>query len=592
MKNVNVNTVDMVNIKINGISCCAPAGSTILDAAHTAGIAIPTLCYLKELNAIGACRICVVEVKGAKNLVPACVYPIAEGMEIYTNTEKVQASRRTNLKLILSTHNQTCLTCCRSGNCELQRLCREYGVDNQMAFEGEKIDYRPDDSAVHMVRDNSKCIMCRRCAAVCSVAQGVACIGPSGRGFTTHIGPSFDAALDTTTCIHCGQCIIACPTGALYGKDSTARVWAALNDPAKHVVIQTAPSVRAGLGEMFNLPIGTNVEGKMIAALRRMGFDAVFDTDFAADLTIMEEGTEFLHRLQNGGTLPLITSCCPGWVKYCEIFFPDFIPNLSTCKSPQQMFGAMAKTYYAQKIGWDPKDIFVVSVMPCTAKKFEITREDQCAAGEGIPDVDAALTTRGLGAMIQRAGLLFTELPEEEFDPALGIATGAGHIFGASGGVMEAALRTASELLTGKELEKVEFQEVRGAHGVKEAVYKIAGKSVRVCVLSGTGNAKKVLEDIRAGKRQYDFIEIMACPGGCVNGGGQPLQPSVIRNFRSVSAMRSEALYNEDANMTLRKSHKNPLIREIYRTYLGEAGGEIAHKLLHTSYVDRSGLSK
>ena len=567
MKRVNVNTVDMVNIKINGIACRAPAGSTILDAAHAAGIAIPTLCYLKELNAIGACRICVVEVKGAKNLVPACVYPIAEGMEIQTNTEKVQASRRTNLKLILSTHNQTCLTCYRSGYCELQRLCREYGVDNQMAFEGERINYQPDESSIHMIRDNSKCIMCRRCSAVCSVAQGVACIGPSGRGFSTHIGPSFDAALDTTTCIHCGQCIIACPTGALYGKDSTERVWAAINDPAKHVVIQTAPSVRAGLGEMF-------------------------DTDFSADLTIMEEGTEFLHRLQNGGTFPLITSCCPGWVKYCETFFPDFISNLSTCKSPQQMFGAMVKTYYAQKMGWDPKDVFVVSVMPCTAKKFEITREDQCAAGEGIPDVDVAITTRGLSSMIHRAGLLFTELPDEEFDPALGIATGAGHIFGASGGVMEAALRTASELLTGKELEKIEFQEVRGAHGVKEAVYEIAGKTVRVCVLSGTGNAKKVLEDIRAGKRQYDFIEIMACPGGCVNGGGQPLQPSVIRNFRSVSAMRAKALYNEDADMPLRKSHKNPLIQEVYKTYLGEAGGEVAHRILHTSYVDRSNLSK
>lgn len=592
MKSVNISTVDMVDVKINGIPCRAPAGSTILEAAHAAGIAIPTLCYLKELNVIGACRICVVEVKGVKNLVPACTYPIAEGMEIRTNTERVQAARRTNLKLILSTHNQTCLTCLRSGSCELQRLCREYGVDNQMAFEGEKIDYQPDESAIHMIRDNSKCIMCRRCAAVCSVAQGVSCIGVSGRGFTTHIGPSFDAPLSTTTCIHCGQCIIACPTGALYAKDSTAQVWAAIDNPSKYVVVQTAPSVRAGLGEMFNLPIGTNVEGKMVAALRRMGFDAVFDTDFAADLTIMEEGTEFLHRLQNGGALPMITSCCPGWVKYCETFFPDFIPNLSTCKSPQQMFGAMAKTYYAEKLGLDPKDVFVVSVMPCTAKKFEITREDQCAAGEGIPDVDAALTTRGLGAMIQRAGLLFTELPEEEFDPALGVATGAGHIFGASGGVMEAALRTATELLTGKELERLEFHEVRGAHGVKEAAYDIAGKTVRVCVLSGTSNAKTVLEDIRTGRRQYDFIEIMACPGGCVNGGGQPLQPSVIRNFRSVSAIRAKALYREDGAMPLRKSHKNPLIQEVYQTYLGEAGGERAHQLLHTSYVDRSSLPK
>lgn len=581
-------TVDMVNLKINNIACRAKAGSTILQAAHEAGIAIPTLCYLKEINEIGACRLCVVEVKGAKNLVTACVFPISEGMEVFTNTERVQAARRTNLKLILSIHNQECLVCARSGNCELQKLCREYGVDNRQAFEGAKNHYEPDRSTVHMVRDNSKCILCRRCIATCNVAQGISAIGVSQRGFETHIGCSFDVELEQSACINCGQCIVACPTGALYEKDDTDKVWAAIGDPTKHVVVQTAPSVRATLGEAFGLPIGTNVETKMAAALRRLGFDAVYDTDFAADMTIMEEATEFLTRVKEGGTLPLITSCCPGWVKFCETFYPEFIPNLSTCKSPQQMFGALTKTYYAQLTGTKPEDIFCVSIMPCTAKKFEIGRPGEFAAGPEIPDVDVALTTRELSHMIQRAGLIFDKLPDEPFDPAMGVASGAAHIFGATGGVMEAALRTAAETLTGKELASPDFMGVRGTDGVKEAEYNIGGLPLKVCVVSGTANAAKVLDAIKAGEKHYDFIEIMACPGGCVNGGGQPVQHASVRNFTDLKALRAKALYSEDAGMKLRKSHDNPLVKQVYEEFLGAPNSEKAHHLLHTGYEQRN----
>ena len=579
--------MEMVNLKINNIPCQAPAGSTILEAAHAAGIEIPTLCYLKDINEIGACRICVVEVKGARALATACVYPVAEGMEVFTNTPKVQAARKTNLELVLSTHNQDCLACARSGDCELQRLCREYGVDRTNAFEGEMPERTVDDSAAHMVRDNSKCILCRRCVAACAKNQGVGVINALERGFATHIGCAFEAPLDESTCISCGQCIVVCPTGALHEKDETGKVWDALSDPRKHVIVQTAPSVRATLGECFGMPIGTNVQGKMVAALRRLGFDGVFDTDFAADMTIMEEATEFLHRVKEGGPLPLITSCSPGWVKYCETFHPDFIPNLSSCKSPQQMFGALSKTYYAEKMGLDPASIFCVSIMPCTAKKFEVGRDGQSAAGEGIPDVDVALTTRELASMIRRAGLRFADLPDEEFDPAMGEASGAGHIFGATGGVMEAALRTAVETLTGQPLDKLEFADVRGTEGVKEAAYEVAGLTVRVCVVSGTANAGKVLDAVRKGEKQYDFIEVMACPGGCVNGGGQPTQPASVRNFVDLKALRAKALYDEDAGMGLRKSHENPLVKKVYAEYLGEPGSEKAHHILHTTYAVR-----
>lgn len=577
--------MEKVNIKINGMPISVPANYTILEAAREAGIDVPTLCYLKEINEIGACRICVVEVKGARSLATACVYPVNEGMEVFTNTPKVREARKTNLELLLSTHDKKCLSCVRSGDCELQRLCKEYQVENESRFEGDNTVYEIDDSAAHMYRDNNKCILCRRCVAACKHNQGVAVIGPNERGQATHIGCAFETPLGETNCVSCGQCIVVCPTGAISEKDQTEEVWKALADPNKHVVVQTAPSVRATLGEAFGMPVGTNVEGKMAAALRRLGFDKVFDTDFGADLTIMEEANEFVERVKNGGVLPIITSCSPGWVKFCEHFFPEFIPNLSSCKSPQQMFGAITKTYYAQKMGIDPKDIFCVSIMPCTAKKFEVGREDQSAAG--VPDVDVALTTRELARMIKRAGLMFENLPDENFDAPLGESTGASVIFGATGGVMEAALRTAVETLTGEELEKVEFTEVRGTDGIKEATYQVAGMEVKAAICSGLANAKVLLNRIKNGEANYHIVEVMACPGGCVNGGGQPTQPASVRNFVDLKSIRAKVLYDLDENMPLRKSHDNPAIKEVYENFLGKPGSHKAHEVLHTSYVKR-----
>ena len=578
--------MENVKLKINGLNVTAPAGSTILEAAHAAGIRIPTLCWLKEINEIGACRMCVVEVKGAKGLVASCVYPVAEGMEVKTNTKRLLDSRRRTLQLLLSAHDKKCLSCVRSGRCELQELCQELGVDDEDHFAGERNHYEPDTSAVHMIRDNNKCILCRRCSAVCEKVQSVGVIGPNNRGFAAFIGSAFEMGLGETSCVGCGQCIAACPTGALYEKDNTDDVLEAIADESKHVVVQTAPAVRAALGEEFGYPMGTDVEGKMAAALRRIGFDKVFDTDFSADLTIMEEANEFLERVHNGGVLPMMTSCSPGWIKYCEHYYPDQLEHLSSCKSPQQMFGAITKTYYAEKMGIPPEDIVCVSVMPCTAKKFELQREDQYAAG--VPDVDISITTRELARLIRRVGIDFRSLPDEGFDDPLGESTGAGVIFGATGGVMEAALRTAVEKLTGKELEKVEFTEVRGTDGIKEATYNVAGMDVKVAVASGLGNAKMIMDKVRSGEADYHFIEIMCCPGGCVNGGGQPQVHADVRNFEDVRALRAKALYDNDAAKTIRKSHENLSVKKVYDEYLGYPGSERAHQILHTTYVKRT----
>ena len=576
----------MVNIKINGNDYSVPYGTTVLEAARMANIDIPTLCYLKDINEIGACRLCLVEVKGARGPVTACVYPIErDGTEILTNTPKIRQMRKMNLELLLSNHNKRCLSCVRSTNCELQNLCQEYGVDDSN-YAGEKTDTHQDNSSASIVRDNSKCILCRRCVAVCSKVQGIGVIGANNRGFDTEIGCAFEKDLSTTACVNCGQCIVACPTGALHEVDDTDKVFAALADETKHVVVQTAPSVRSAIAEEFGAPIGTDGEGKMVAALRRLGFANVFDTDFAADLTIMEEANEFLSRFLKGeGALPMITSCSPGWVKYCEHYYPEMTENLSSCKSPQQMFGAVLKTYYAEKMGWDPKDIVSVSIMPCTAKKFEIGRDDQNAAG--VADVDYALTTRELARMIRIAGIDFNSLPEETFDAPLGISTGAGVIFGATGGVMEAALRTAVFALTGKNPEKLDFVDVRGTDGWKEASYTVAGVTLNVAVASGLKNAANLLDAVKSGEKQYHFIEIMGCPGGCVNGGGQPIVDANTRMKVDVRAKRAAVLYNIDAKMPLRMSHENPAIKELYDTFLGAPNSHKAHELLHTTYVKR-----
>ena len=579
----------LVKLTIDGVQVEVPAGSTVLEAAHKAGVIIPTLCWLKDINQIGACRLCVVDV-GGRALQAACVLPVSEGMVVKTNTPAIREARKINLELLLSNHDKRCLSCVRSQNCELQALCKELGVEDGEKFAGTMNTYAIDDLSESIVRDNNKCVLCRRCVAACANVQKIGVIGPVGRGFKTQIASPWGEKLAEMSCVNCGQCINACPVGALYEKDGTRQVWDFIADPDLHVVVQPAPAVRAALGEEFGIPMGTSVTGKMAAALRRLGFDRVFDTDWAADLTIMEEATELVHRLNEGGTLPMITSCSPGWVKFCEHYYSDFIPNLSTCKSPHEMEGAMIKTYYAEKMGIDPKTIRVVSVMPCTAKKYEEQRPE--LGHDGLRDVDAVITTRELARMIKEAGINFNALPDEDFDPMLGASTGAGVIFGATGGVMEAALRTAYETVTGETLGKVDFHACRGLEGVKEATVDVGGLKLNIAVAHGTGNAARLLDAVRAGEKTYHFIEIMGCPGGCVNGGGQPIVTARQRMDCDPKTLRAAALYNEDADKPLRKSHENPEIQALYRDFLGEPNSHKAHELLHTTYTARPLYSK
>ncbi|QGG48432.1 NADH-dependent [FeFe] hydrogenase, group A6 [Heliorestis convoluta] len=577
--------MDTVNLTIDGRKVTVPANTTVLEAAKKLKIKIPTLCYVKEINAIGACRMCLVEVKGNRSLQASCVLPVTEGMEIKTNSPLVRTTRRTVLELILSNHNRECTFCARNSKCELQKLAMELGV-REISFPGEAANQPIDEGSPALHRDGSKCILCRRCVAVCHQIQTVGVIQATERGFKTTIEPAFGKSLDEVACILCGQCIHACPVAALQEKDDREKVWKALSDPALHVVVQTAPAVRIALGEEFGLEEGSPVTGKMVAALRLLGFHRVFDTDFAADLTIMEEGHELLHRLQKGGTLPMITSCSPGWVKFVEHHYPNLLPHLSSCKSPQQMMGAIVKTYYAQQAAIDPGKIYLVSIMPCIAKKYECNRPEMNASG--YQDVDVVLTTRELAQMIRQAGICFTDLPEEDFDSPLGESTGAGLIFGASGGVTEAALRTVVEIVTGQEMETLDYEEVRGLEGIKESTVTAGEQQLQVAVAHGTGNARKLLDQIQKGEKKYHFIEVMACPGGCIGGGGQPIAPVGFNEKREVLLKRSEALYQDDKRKKIRKAHENEMIQKLYRDFLGSPNSKKAKELLHTQYCKRS----
>ncbi len=568
----------MVNLKINGVAVSVPEGSTILQAAKAANVRIPTLCYLKDVQCVGSCRMCLVEATGARGLVTACTYPVSEGMEVRTNTPRVRKSRKTTVELILSTHKKKCLSCARSMNCELQKLALEYNAEEDRF--GTDHDLKPiDDLSASVVRDNSKCVMCTRCVAACE-KQTISAIGPKNRGYAKVIGSPFDVSLAFTPCVNCGQCVVACPVGALYEKSAVADVWGAIVNPEKEVVFFTAPSVRATLGEAFGLPVGTNVEGKMVAAIKQLGDVKCFNMDVTADLTIMEEATELLTRLEKGGATPMFTSCCPGWIKFAEHYYPELLPNISTYKSPQEMFSALLKTYYCEKNGINPENLYVVSVIPCTAKKFEVSRDE---LGHYT---DAALTTRELAKMIKEAGIDFVNITDAQFDTPFGEASGAGAIFGATGGVMEAALRTAAYKLGGSGA-PLEFNEVRGTQGIKEAEYVVGKATVKVAVASGLGNARRLIEDIKSGAKNYTFVEIMACPGGCINGGGQPYVHDEIRNNIDLQALRAQALYDSDRDNSVRRSHENPVIDALYNDFLEKPNSHKAHKLLHTTYHKR-----
>lgn len=569
--------MEMITLTINGQTVQAPKNATILEAARSAGIHIPTLCYHSELAPEGACRLCVVEATGARTLVASCVYPVAEGMVVKTNTDKVRAARRMVVELLLANHPKDCLACQKSGDCELQNIAADLGL-RKIRFEGgARKAHTIDASNPCLVRDQEKCILCGRCIRVCRDVQGMSVYSFAERGFDTIVSTAFEQDLGKVECSYCGQCASVCPTGAIVEKDDTEKVWSAINDPDKIVIVQTAPAVRVALGEELGMEPGSIVTGKMVAALRNLGFDKIFDTNFSADLTIMEEGHEFLHRLTNGGVLPMITSCSPGWVNMIELKYPDLLPHLSSAKSPQQMFGAIAKTYYAEKTGIDPAKIVSVSVMPCTAKKAEAARPEMNASG--YRDVDVVITTRELGRMIREAGLDFKHLPEDSYDSPLGTGTGAAVIFGTTGGVMEAALRTVSDVLTGENLQTVDYNDVRGMEQTREAELTIAGNTVKIAVVHTLASARKILERIRAGEADYQFIEVMACPGGCIGGGGQPIPVNA-----EIRRARREGLFDCDSANELRKSHENPEIKELYDTWLGKPLGEKAHSLLHTHY--------